>query len=244
KKYTSQLTFIQKVKYDVGKKVYDIMIKNYSKCQWGEFYSELPAELFKRIRVVDSFDDKFFDDKVQGIPIGGYTALVRKILGHPNIFVTYNIKVEFDNLLNFATKNKVVISTAPLDQMMDYEFGNLKYQRVNFYNMAGFGGQEFYSDDCKDVGVINIARSNSAFTRIVNYKRLAASDVGNDIILAEKSGEGIAAYPVRTQKDIKLAEKYINHMKKLGIIQAGRLGLFEYINMDEAIYRAIELAKS
>jgi len=243
-RYSLPKTFEQKAKCNVGKIVYDILMKEYSKCQWGKFYNLLPLELFKRIRVVDSFDDRFFDDKVQGIPVDGYTFLTRDILDHPNIFVEYNVYISFDNLLHFPDKYDIVVSTAPPDQMMDYEFGGLKYQKVSFYNLAGFGGQDFYNDNGDRVGVINLARSNSAFTRIANYRQLADSDIGNDIVIAEKPGLGVAAFPVRTQKDIELANRYIEHLRKLGIIQAGRLGLFEYINMDEAIFRAMNLAKS
>jgi len=118
------------------------------------------------------------------------------------------------------------------------------YQKVDFYNLGGFGGQDFYNDDGYSVGVINLACKNSAFTRIANYKRLAECDMANDIVIAEKPGEGVIAFPVRTKEDVKLAETYVKHAQNYNIIQAGRLGLFEYINMDEAVFKAIELAES
>ncbi len=234
------LTFEQKIIHDVGEKVYDIMIKGYSRCQWGKFYAKLPVELFKRIRIVDSFDDKFFDDDIQGIPKGGYTNLARRMLDHPNISVIYGVKIDLKNLANFTG---MIISTAPPDKMLDYKFGKLEYQKIDFQQMSERGKETFYNEECMDAGVINFAYSFPTYTRMANYKRLACNENAEDVIIAEKPGEGTIAYPVRTQENVKLAKKYIRHMKKLGVIQAGRLGLFEYINMDEAIFRALNLAK-
>jgi len=244
KVWPSPKSFEQKAKFDVGKIVYNMMIKEYSRCQWDAFFDLLPVELSKRVRVEDSFDDRFFSDEFQGIPIGGYTMLTNDILDHPNISVEYDAYVTFDSLVILAKSHDVTISTASPDQIMNYEFGRLRYQKVDFYNLGGFGGQDFYNDDGYSVGVINLACKNSAFTRIANYKRLAECDMANDIVIAEKPGEGVIAFPVRTKEDVKLAETYVKHAQNYNIIQAGRLGLFEYINMDEAIFKAIELAES
>lgn len=240
------LTFEQKIIHDIGEKVYDIMVKDYSRCQWGKFYAKLPVELFKRIKIVDSFDDKFFDDDIQGIPKRGYTALACRILDHPNISIAYGMKIGLSELTSLsANYTNMIISTAPPDKMLDYKFGKLEYQRIDFQTtMLKLSRETFYNEECMNVGVINFAYQNSIYTRMANYKRLACNEVAEDVIIAEKPGEGIVAYPIRTQENIKLAKKYIQYMKKLGVIQAGRLGLFEYTDMDEAIFRALNLAKS
>ena len=156
------------------------------------------------------------------------------------------MKIGFRRLTNLlAYSANMIISTAPPDKMLNYKFGKLEYQKIDFQTtMLKLGREAFYSEECMDAGVINFAYQNSIYTRMANYKRLACNENAEDVIIAEKPGEGTVAYPVRTQENIKLAKKYIQYMKKLGVIQAGRLGLFEYIDMDVAIAKALNLAKS
>ena len=237
-------TFIEKAKCEVGKKVYEIMIENYSKCQWGDEYQKLPASLFNRIRVVFSTSDNFFDDKYQGMPIGGYTKLVENILDHKNINLFTSNKILFKDYEKYIYKNKFILSTAKPNEISDGRFGILPYRELNFKDATSVVKREFDSKYFDNVAVINIAKKYASFTRITNYKKLYSINTNEkDIIMAEYASKegGVSCYPIITKDNIERSVKYINYLQKLGIYSFGRLGSYKYIDMDEAISTAIDL---
>ena len=227
---------------DVGEKVYNLMMRDYSKCQWGDFYSKLPVELFSRIRIITSLNDRFFDDSFQGMPKDGYAAMSYRMLDHKNITSKFEIRITSDDIRGFNKDKNLVISTAPPDELLDFELGELEYQRVNFVDITSSSKTLF--SEWPDIGVINFSYPGTKVTRTTNYRTLACKKDGNDFVITEEPGQGVRAYPVRTKENLELAKKYISKLRKFNVIQAGRLGLFEYINMDVAIEKGLALANS
>jgi len=237
-------TFIKKAKCEVGKKVYEIMIENYSKHQWGNEYQKLPASLFNRIRVVFSTNDNFFDDKYQGMPIGGYTKLVENILDHKNINLFTSSKILFEDYEKYIYKNKFILSTAKPNEISDGRFGILPYRELNFMDATSTLKSRLDDEVFKNIAVINLAKKHAKFTRATNYKKLYSINTNEkDIIMAEYASKegGVSCYPIMTSYNVECSAKYINYLQKLGIYSFGRLGSYKYINMDEAILASMDL---
>lgn len=229
----------------VGRDIYEKLIKGYTEKQWGRDCKELPSFIIKRLPIRFTFDNNYFNALYQGIPIGGYTKMVEKILDGIEVKIGVDYlkhKAEFDAIA------KTIIYTGPIDAYFDYSLGHLEYRSVRFenkiLNIPNFQGN----------AAVNYTDSETPWTRIIEHKwfEFGKDENGNDIrktiISREYSSEWKPGdepyYPINDDKNGKLYEKYkALSSKEENVIFGGRLGEYKYYDMDAAIASALKMCK-
>lgn len=222
----------------LGSEIYRLLFREYSKKQWDNWPEELEPEVLLRIPVRYSFDDRYYDDKYQCRPVGGYTKMMERMSKNPNIQV--KLKTDYFDVYNQFSKDCLVIFTGPVDEYVSRVMGikkKLPYRSIKFvwksYNKEYF----------QPIGVINYPSMIDKMVRVTEYKHLTGQKHRHTTVSEEyfKWG-GEPYYPVLTPKsrrdylDVeKLSRKFKN------VYFAGRLGKYRYINMDTAIKEALEL---
>ena len=224
----------------VGQDIYELLIKGYTEKQWGKKCKELPPEIIKRLPVRLTFDNNYFNDKYQGIPIGGYTQIIEKMLNGCDIQLNTDFFEDKEKWLSIADK---VIYTGTIDKFYDYQFGELEYRSLRFetekLNIANFQGN----------AVINYREAEIPYTRIIEHKHFEFGNQPTTIITREypvtwKQGDE-PYYAVNDEKNSKLYEKYRDLADKQDkVIFGGRLGMYKYFDMDDTIIAAWNLAKN
>jgi UDP-galactopyranose mutase len=221
----------------VGKVLYEKIFKNYTKKQWDKYPEELDASVLNRIPVRADFDDRYFSDKYQYLPEGGYTQMFKKILAHPNITVKLN--TDFFDIRDELKNYQKLFYTGPIDQFFDFKFSlkeKLEYRSIRFVHETH--DQEFYQSN----SVINYPNEEE-FTRIVEYKYITGQKHPKTTIVKEyTTDEGEPYYPVPNPRNQAIYEKYQTEAKKLvDIYFVGRLANYKYFNMDQAFKNALDL---
>ena len=216
--------------------IYENVFLHYTTKQWGVAPMDVDGAVTARVPVYLSMDNRYFQDKYQGIPLNGYTTLIQNILNHKNIEVRLN--TEFEHGL--IDKFKRVFYTGSIDEFFNYKFGELPYRSVRFkmetYNM------EYYQQN----SVVNYP-CNYDFTRIHEYKYYLNDKSDKTIIAKEYSesfilGKNDRYYPIPAPENNELYKKYAQEAELLkNIYFLGRLGDYKYYNMDKAVLRALEL---
>jgi UDP-galactopyranose mutase len=227
----------------VGQVLYEKIFKNYTKKQWNKWPEELDPLVCNRIPVRASFDDRYFSDKYQALPVNGYTQLFKKMLSHPNITVKTNIDYISvrDQLKNFEK----LFYTGPIDLFFDYKYSlgkSLEYRSINF--IWETYDKEYYQEN----SVINYPNDHD-YTRIVEYKYFTGQKHPKTTISKEYSADyayGINEpyYPVPNLENHTLYLKYRQEAQKLekrGVYFVGRLATYKYLNMDEAFKDALDI---
>ena len=215
--------------------VYEKVFLHYTNKQWGNTPDEVDSAVTARVPVYISCDNRYFQDKYQGIPLYGYTKAVEKMLRHPNIEVKLN--TDYKNLSGEFDR---IFYTGSIDEFFDYKFGQLPYRSVNF--KLETHDKEYYQ--CNSV--VNYP-CNYDFTRIHEYKYYLDDKSDKTVIAKEYSeafeiGKNERYYPIPKEENIALYNKYLEEAKKLNNVYfLGRLGDYKYYNMDQAIERAIDL---
>jgi len=229
----------------VGRDIYEKLIKGYTEKQWGRDCRELPSFIIKRLPVRMTYDNNYFNAMYQGIPIGGYTKLIKKLLN--NIEVRLNVdylkaKAELDEL---ADK---IVYTGPIDAYYGYKLGYLEYRSVSFENelldIPNFQGN----------AAVNYTDRETPWTRIIEHKwfEFGKDENGNDlektIISKEYSTEWKPGdepyYPVNDEKNCSLYNEYKNLAdNESNVIFGGRLGEYKYYDMDTTIASVLDLCK-
>lgn len=223
--------------------VYEKIFLNYTTKQWGVSPKEVDGAVTARVPIYLSKDNRYFQDKYQGIPSNGYTKVIEKMLNNPHIKIHLNTDFkDFKNNNKELIENARIFYTGSIDEFFNYEFGQLPYRSVNFkfetYN------KEFYQSHA----CINYP-NNYDFTRIHEYKHYLDDKSNNTVIAKEYSeffelGKNERYYPIADENNINLYNKYLNKAKSLkNVYFLGRLGDYKYYNMDSAITRAIEVFK-
>lgn len=229
----------------VGRDIYEKLIKGYTEKQWGRRCDQLPAFIIKRLPVRLTFDNNYFNALYQGIPIGGYTKMVERMLEGIEIRtgVDYLADKEY-----WDAQSKKVIYTGPIDAYFNYSLGNLEYRSVRFetelLNMPNFQGN----------AAVNYTDSETPWTRIIEHKwfEFGKDEHGNDIpktvISREYSSEWKPGdepyYPVNDEKNGKLYVAYkAMAEKEEKTIFGGRLGEYKYYDMDQVIATALEKSR-
>lgn len=226
--------------------VYEKIFLNYTTKQWGVSPKDVDGAVTARVPVYLSLDDRYFQDKYQGIPLEGYSAVVEKMLAHKNIEVILNtdfetFKKQNSNILD--SENTRIFYTGSIDEFFNYKYGQLPYRSVHF-KMETYE-QEFYQSHA----CINYP-NNYDFTRIHEYKHYLNDKSDKTVIAKEYSeffelGKNERYYPIASPENSALYKKYLNEAKELNNVYfLGRLGDYKYYNMDLAIARAIELFES
>lgn len=230
----------------VGEKLYTAFLKNYTEKQWNTSATNLSAEILKRIPVRFSHDNRYFmTAKHQGIPKEGYTKMVENVLNHANIEV--KLGVDFKDIKENLSEEVKVIYCGQIDELFDYELGVLPWRSLRF--------EEEKTEEGLGEAVINEADAEVPYTRAHDYKyyqihqpeviEQKLSYVAREYPADFKKG-GEAYYPVDTEESRDLYKKYLDLCKERypNLILGGRLGAYQYWDMDKAIFNALESAKN
>ena len=215
--------------------VYEKVFLHYTTKQWGVSPEDVDGAVTARVPVYLSKDNRYFQDKYQGIPLEGYTKMIEKMLKHPNIEV--KLKTDYKDVKGDFER---VFYTGAIDEYFDYELGELPYRSVNF-KLEEYD-REFYQSN----SVVNYP-CNYDFTRIHEYKHYLNDKSSKTVIAKEYSeffelGKNERYYPIPKDENAELYNKYSQKAKNLNNVYfLGRLGDYKYYDMDKAIARAIEL---
>ena len=222
-----------------GKDVYEKLIKGYTEKQWGRPCTELPAFIIKRLPFRFMYDNNYFNDRFQGIPMGGYTKIVEKMLeGIPVKLGTDYFELTKEEP-DIATKT---VFTGMIDEFYQYRLGTLEYRTVRFET------EQLPCDNYQGNAVVNYTEREVPYTRIIEHKHFEFGTQPTTIISREYSSEwqpGIEPYyPINDERNNGLFTEY----RKLAdseenIIFGGRLGNYKYYDMDKVIEAALELVK-
>ena len=223
----------------VGKDIYEKLVKGYTEKQWGRKATELPAFIIKRLPVRFTFDNNYFNDKYQGIPVGGYTALIEKML--EGVEVRLNTDY-FDDKSYFDSLADKIIYTGEIDRYFDYCYGHLEYRTVRFETELLEGVSNYQGN-----AVVNYTDAETPYTRIIEHKHFEFGQQPDTIISKEFSKEWQPGdepyYPVNDEKNSRLYTQY----KALAdaqdkVIFGGRLAEYKYYDMHQVIEQALNLA--
>ncbi len=224
----------------VGRDVYEKLIKGYTKKQWGRDCTELPAFIIKRLPLRFTYDNNYFNDRYQGIPIGGYTAIIEKMLDG----IDLELKSDYlENREKYDSMADKVLYTGMIDQFYDYQFGVLSYRSVRFETQR--------LDDCDNYqgnAVVNYTAEEVPYTRIIEHKHFEFGKETFTVISREYSSEWKKGdepyYPVNNDENNALYEKYKELSDKdEKHIFGGRLGMYKYFDMDKVIAEALKLVE-
>ena len=223
----------------VGKTIYEKLVKGYTEKQWGKRATELPSFIIKRLPVRFTYDNNYFNDLYQGIPIGGYTKIIEKMLS--NIEVKLNCDF-FEDEDNFKMMAKKIIFTGPIDAYYHFKYGELEYRSLKFetevLDMSNYQGN----------AVVNYTEYDIPYTRIIEHKHFEYGTQEKTVITREypekwEQGEE-PYYPINDDKNNELYEKYKNLAKEdNNVIFGGRLGQYKYYDMDKVIAEALKLVE-
>lgn len=229
----------------VGRDIYEKLVKGYTEKQWGRDCKDLPAFIIKRLPVRLTFDNNYFNALYQGIPIGGYTKLIEKMLEGIEVRLNVDYLENKEELDKLAEK---IIYTGPIDAYFDYKLGTLEYRSVRFEN------EILDKPNFQGNAAVNYTDRETPWTRIIEHKwfEFGKDENGNDlpktVISREYSSEWKLGdepyYPVNDAKNSTLYEQY----KALAeaednVIFGGRLGEYKYYDMDKTIEVALAAAK-
>ena len=220
----------------VGTDVYEKLIKGYTEKQWGRDCKELPAFIIKRLPLRFTYDNNYFNDRYQGIPIGGYTKIVEKMLEGSDVLLDTDYFEFIKDNEGIADK---VLFTGMIDEYYDFCYGHLEYRTVRFET------EVLDCDNYQGNAVVNYTDREVPYTRIIEHKHFEFGKQEKTIISREYSTEwepGMEPYyPVNNERNNELFEKY----KALAdteenVIFGGRLGNYKYYDMDKVIIAALE----
>ena len=223
----------------VGTDIYEKLIKGYTEKQWGRPCTELPAFIIRRLPVRLTFDNNYFNARYQGIPMGGYTRMVEKMLAGTEVRLGVDYlehKAEYD-----ALADKVVF-TGPIDEYFGYRLGHLEYRSIRFetevLDMPNYQGN----------AVVNYTDRETPYTRVIEHKHFEFGTQPKTVISREYSSEWKVGdepyYPVNDEKNKALYERYRALAgRESRVVFGGRLGEYKYYDMDAVIASALGKAE-
>ena len=226
----------------VGTDIYEKLIKSYTEKQWEKPCTELPAFIIRRLPVRLTYDNNYFNDTFQGIPISGYTQIVEKMLDHDNIDVETNVDF-FANKEDYLATYPKIVFTGMIDEFFDYQLGELEYRSLRFetevLDMENYQGN----------AVVNYTDSEIPFTRIIEHKHFEFGTQPKTIITREysktwKRGDE-PYYPVNNDRNNKLYTAYKRLAEQQeNVICGGRLGHYRYYDIHQVIGAALQCVRS
>ena len=222
----------------IGRDIYEKLIKCYTEKQWGRPCTELPAFIIRRLPVRLTFDNNYFNDRYQGIPVGGYTPMVAKMLDGAEVLLGtdyFSDRAKFDSLAD------TVVYTGAIDALFGYGSGKLEYRTLRFET------EVLDVDNFQGNAVVNYTSHEAPYTRIIEHKHFEFGGQPKTVITREYSKpweEGDEPYyPVNDEKNNALASKYREMAERAGYILGGRLADYRYYDMDKVIENALLLAE-
>ncbi|HOB25596.1 MAG TPA: UDP-galactopyranose mutase [Bacilli bacterium] len=222
----------------VGRTIYEKLIKGYTEKQWNRDCKDLPAFIIKRLPVRLIYDNNYFNDKYQGIPIGGYTKLVEGMLDGVEVRLNTNF---FDDVEGYKKMAKKIVYTGMLDEYFGYQLGRLEYRSLRFetkiLNVDNFQGN----------AVVNYTGHEVDYTRVIEHKHFEYVKDNNKTVVTyeypddwDPSKE--AYYVINDDKNNKLADEYRKLKdKEENVIFGGRLADYKYYDMDDVIKNALSI---
>lgn len=221
----------------VGRDVYEKLIKGYTEKQWGRPCTELPSFIIKRLPLRFTYDNNYFNDRYQGIPMGGYTKIIEKMLDGIDVKLDTDYFEFIQNNQDVAEKT---IFTGMIDEFYHYQLGTLQYRTVRFET------EELECENYQGNAVVNYTDREVPYTRIIEHKHFEFGKQKTTVISREYSSEwkpGIEPYyPINDEKNNSLFKKYRALAdKESNVIFGGRLGNYKYYDMDKVIEAALAL---
>ena len=226
----------------VGTDIYEKLIKDYTEKQWGKPTTELPAFIIRRLPVRLTYDNNYFNDTYQVIPIGGYTQIVEKMLDHENIDVETNVDF-FTNKEQYLKDFPKLVFTGMIDEFFDYKLGELEYRSLRFeseiVDMENYQGN----------AVVNYTDADTPYTRIIEHKHFEFGSQAKTIITKEHSKTWEKGdepyYPVNNDRNNHLYKSYKKMADEQGnVIFGGRLGHYRYYDMHQVIGAALQCVRN
>lgn len=236
----------------VGRDVYEKLVKGYTEKQWGRSCTELPAFIIKRLPLRFTYDNNYFNDRYQGIPIGGYTAMIERMLRGIEVktgvsYQEFATEQEQDGSMcavdREGNRYKKIVYTGMLDEYFDYALGHLEYRSLRF--------ETEILADCENYqgnAVVNYTERDIPYTRIIEHKHFEFGTQKDTVITREypaawEEGEE-PYYPVNDEKNDRLFREYRKMAEaKPHVIFGGRLGQYKYFDMDKVIAQALQAAE-
>ena len=223
----------------VGKDIYEKLIKGYTEKQWGKKATELPAFIIKRLPVRLTFDNNYFNDKYQGIPIGGYNKIIEKMLENVEVRLNTDFFENRQELENIADK---IVFTGMIDEFYDYKFGTLEYRSLRFEH------EVLEEENYQGNAVINYTEYEVPYTRIIEHKYFEYGTQPKTVITKEypaKWNKGDEPYyPINNDENNELYAKYKELAdKEANVIFGGRLAQYKYYDMHNVIEQALNCVK-
>ena len=221
----------------VGTDIYTKLIKGYTEKQWGRKCKELPAFIIKRLPVRYTYDNNYFNDRYQGIPIGGYNQIIEKMLDGIDVELNCDFNICFDKDQKIAEK---VIYTGAIDEYFNYELGYLEYRGLKFET------EKLDCENYQGVAVMNYTDSETPYTRIIEHKHFEFGKQPSTVITYEYPDDFEKGkepyYPVNDETNTKIFKKYQElAQKEKNVLFGGRLAQYTYADMDDTITEALKL---
>lgn len=221
----------------IGRDIYELLIKGYTEKQWGRKCTELPAFIIRRLPVRLTFDNNYFNDLYQGVPIGGYTPMIAKMLDGADILLNTDFFAQREYFVSLAPK---IIYTGEIDRYFNYCFGTLQYRSVSFETELITGVANYQGN-----AVVNYTDASVPYTRIIEHKHFEFGTQPDTIISREYSTEWHVGaepyYPVNDDKNSRLYRRYKELAdKEENIIFCGRLAEYCYYDMHQVIANALD----
>lgn len=222
-----------------GKDIYEKLVKGYTAKQWGRPAEELPPFIIKRLPVRFTYDNNYFNDKYQGIPEGGYTAIIDKMLDGIDVKLSVDYFADRDNLDKVAEK---IVFTGMIDEYFDYCFGPLEYRSLRFET------EVLDEDNYQGNAVVNYTEYEIPYTRIIEHKHFEFGTQEKTVITREypqKWEKGSEPYyPMNDEKNNELFAKYSKKAAEVeNVIFGGRLGEYKYYDMHQVVAKALEVVR-
>ena len=222
----------------VGRDVYEKLVKGYTEKQWGRDCKDLPAFIIRRLPLRFTYDNNYFNDRYQGIPMGGYTRIIEKLLEGAEVRTGVDYLKERETYECAAGK---IVFTGMIDEYYGYRLGALEYRSVRFET------EVLDCDNYQGNAVVNYTDREVPYTRVIEHKHFEFGTQKKTVISREYSSEWKVGdepyYPVNDEKNSSLYEKYASlAAEEDNVVFGGRLGAYRYYDMDKVIASALELA--
>jgi len=222
----------------VGDDIYYKLIKGYTEKQWGKKATELPSFIINRIPLRFTFNNNYFNDPFQGIPIGGYTPIIEKCFARSDILLGTN----FLNNRSLKEIAEITVYTGMIDQYYNYCYGPLEYRSLDFKEIV------LDTENYQGNAVVNFTHQDVLYTRILEHKHFEFGDQLKTVISIEYprkwTKDSEPYYPINTRQNNSLYDKYkVLSERETGIYFAGRLGTYQYNDMDKTVSDALTLYK-
>lgn len=222
----------------VGRELYETFVKGYTEKQWGREASELPSFIIRRLPIRLTYNDRYFNDPYEGIPVGGYTRLFENLLDHPHI----RVELETDFFAareDLAGAARQVVYTGMIDEYFGFRFGELEYRSLRFETREMPG-------DFQGNAIINYTGRDVPYTRIVEHKHFEFVESDRTLVTWEYPQayeRGLVPYyPIQDRRNKETYERYKALAAESGVLFGGRLGTYQYYDMHQVVAQALSMA--